>query len=78
MTRMPRVGSLVEVAFLDHAHGSIGVAAFSCVVWGRLVRADKKSISVRHWETLEGDIRSGNNHEESLILRSAITKVRKI
>jgi hypothetical protein len=75
--RLPRIGSLVEVAFEDHGHGS-DLTEFSCVVWGRLIKADKKSITVRHWETSIGTVRSGNNHEESLILRSTITGVRKL
>lgn len=75
--RIPRVGSIVEVQFEDHAHGS-ELKPFRCMIWGRLVRADRKCIVVRHWESSEGEVRSGNNHEESLILRNVITGARKL
>lgn len=77
MIRIPRVGSLVEIRFLDHAHGS-DLRPMDCTIWGRLVRSDRKSITVRHWETSEGGVRSGNNHEESLVLRSCITEARAL
>lgn len=75
--RLPRLGSIVCVTFLDHfiaGHGE-KPKQFRCRAWGRLVRRDKDSLTVRHWESECDGSRDHDNHEETTIVRRCVESV---
>lgn len=78
--RIPPLGKIVRVIFLDHTQskGGCEVGIIKCTVWGKLVRRDRKSIEVRTWESEFNGTKDSPNHECYTLIRSAITEIEVI
>lgn len=80
MKRLPQLGSIAEIKFYDHGLVERGTDSDVpiCTVWGRLVSNNKIEIRVRTWETMMDNKRDTDNHEETIIVKSAIIDSRRL
>jgi len=61
----PKVGSAVEVHFMDHVED--GHKLLPCTVWGRLIKVTAKALVVRSWEA-----KGVHNSKDWAIARSTV------
>jgi len=71
--RLPRVGSLVQVDFLDHCQD--GPGPLSCTVYGLLVAVDTKHITVEGWTTRPKRDNTWENRTRWALSRASVQRV---
>jgi hypothetical protein len=72
-----RVGDAVRLTILDHCKGNDPARApIEFYVWGRVLRLAEEYVTLAHWQETDGTVDS--NTEVSVILRSAVKKVRRL
>ena len=72
---MIRKGNIVAIEFIDHVNGDDNPYHF--VVYGRIAKVAKTSISVDSWDYVE-DAQLDENITRHTIVRAAITKITKL
>lgn len=78
MTQRLRKGQIIACHFLDHVEDSREPLPF--VVWGRLVRADRQSITIASWDYENGKARGMKDENRKLwtIVRTCITRIEQL
>lgn len=72
-----RVGDEVRIAFLDHCKGNDPHSVpLEFYAYGRILRVAPNHVVLANWQETNGTVDS--NTEVSVILRSAIQKVRRL
>jgi hypothetical protein len=72
-TRLPRVGSLVQVDFWDHCQD--GPTPLSCAVYGLLVAVDAKHLTVEGWTTHPPRDNTWENRTRWALSRASVHRV---
>ena len=70
----PKVGSIVEITFLDHCQD--GPDAVECTVWGKVRAITRRAYTIQTWETKDDD--DEYNRSAFNIVKSAIKNVRTL
>ena len=69
------IDTLVEVSFLDHGWGDDSTGLIECRIWGLFIHADEKQVTIQVWEA---DRSPSENAEYAVLVRAAITNVRRL
>lgn len=67
-------GAIVAITFLDHVEDGSETIPF--VVYGRVVKKDRKELTLDSWEYQDVKIPHDDNEKRFSIVRGAVTRVR--
>ena len=72
------VGAIAEITFLDHVEDSEGEGPLEFKVWGRVTGKTRKAYEITCWGYADNEKRHDGNEKDFQILRSTITRSRKL
>lgn len=71
-------GDLAEITFLDHCEDPEDDDALAFTIWGRVTEVAKTHYEITCWAYADGKRRADNNEKRFQILKSAITRTKKL
>lgn len=77
MKRKPKIDDIIAIHFLDHMHNEPGDKLRSYIVYGRVAKVSRDSITIDSWaqEDQDNERSVGSEVEAFTLVWAAITKV---